>query len=159
MTIPDDALAALAEAVGPGGLLTGEAIPARNRKDASKAAEGLPAALVTPRTTEEVAAVLSICSRLSLPVVVQGGMTGLAGGASPQAGEVALSLERMSGVEEIDPVNRTMTVFAGTRSSPSRKRRRKPASCTASISAPAGVAPSAAMSRPMPAAYRCCATA
>ncbi len=114
MTFPNDALAALAKAVGPGGLLTGEAIPARNRKDASKAAEGLPAVLVMPRTTEEVAAVLAICSQLALPVVVQGGMTGLAGGASPQPGEVALSLERMSGVEEIDPVNRTTTVLAGT---------------------------------------------
>lgn len=114
MAIPDSALAALTEAVGSGSLRTGDAIPARNRKDASKAEEGLPALLVTPRTTQEVAAVLAICSRFALPVVVQGGMTGLAGGASPQAGEVALSLERMSGVEEIDPVSRTMTVFAGT---------------------------------------------
>ena len=114
MTIPDDALAALAEVVGSGGLRSGEAIPARNRKDASKTEEGLPALLVMPRTTEEVAAVLAICSRFSLPVVVQGGMTGLAGGAAPQAGEVALSLEKMTGVEEIDPVTRTMTVLAGT---------------------------------------------
>ncbi|MFJ5367579.1 FAD-binding oxidoreductase [Bosea sp. CER48] len=114
MTIPSDALTALTEVVGPGGLRSGEAIPARNRKDASKAEEGLPALLVLPRNTEEVAAVLAICSRFSLPVVVQGGMTGLAGGAAPLAGEVALSLERMSGVEEIDPVTRTMTVLAGT---------------------------------------------
>ncbi|MGO4406738.1 FAD-binding oxidoreductase [Bosea sp. RAF48] len=114
MILPDDALAALAEVVGPGDLRSGEAIPARNRKDASDTPEGLPALLVAPRTTEEVAAVLAICSRFSLPVVVQGGMTGLAGGATPQAGEVALSLERMSGVEDIDPVTRTMTVLAGT---------------------------------------------
>ncbi|RYE29037.1 MAG: FAD-binding oxidoreductase, partial [Hyphomicrobiales bacterium] len=114
MTIPDDALAALAEVVGQGHLRSGEAIPARNRKDASRTKDGLPALLVTPRTTQEVAAVLAICSRLSLPVVVQGGMTGLAGGATPQPGEIALSLERLNGVEEIDPVTRTMTVLAGT---------------------------------------------
>lgn len=114
MPLPDDALAALVEVVGSGGLRSGEAIPARNRKDASDTPEGLPALLVAPRTTEEVAAVLAICSRFALPVVVQGGMTGLAGGATPQAGEVALSLERMTGVEEIDPVARTMTVLAGT---------------------------------------------
>jgi len=114
MTIPDDALAALAEVVGSGSLRSGEAIPARNRKDASRTKERLPALLVMPRTTEEVAAVLAVCSRFSLPVVVQGGMTGLAGGAAPQAGEIALSLEKMTGVEEIDPVTRTMTVLAGT---------------------------------------------
>ena len=114
MTIPDDALAALTEAVGSGGLRSGEAIPSRNRKDASEAPEGLPVLLVMPRTTGEVAAVLATCSRFALPAVVQGGMTGLAGGATPAAGEIALSLERLNGVEEIDPVNRTMTVLAGT---------------------------------------------
>ena len=43
MTIPDDALAALAEVVGSGSLRSGEAIPARNRKDASRTKERLPA--------------------------------------------------------------------------------------------------------------------
>lgn len=114
VSLPDGALTALAEAVGAAGLLTGDAIPERNRKDASVAAPGLPAALLLPRTTEAVAAILAICRRFSLPVVVQGGMTGLAGGARPMAGEIALSLEKMSGVEEIDPVSRTMTVLAGT---------------------------------------------
>lgn len=114
MTIPADALAALADAAGPGGLMTDEAIPARNQRDASRLPAHPPAALVMPRTTEAVAAILAICNRFSLPVVVQGGMTGLAGGATPAEGEIALSLEKMSGVEEIDPVSRTMTVLAGT---------------------------------------------
>ena len=47
-------------------------------------------------------------------VVTQGGLTGLAGGAHPQAGEIALSLERMSGIEEIDPASATLTALAGT---------------------------------------------
>jgi FAD/FMN-containing dehydrogenase len=46
--------------------------------------------------------------------VPQGGLTGLCGGARPEAGWVALSLERMVGVEEIDPASATMTVRAGT---------------------------------------------
>ena len=41
-------------------------------------------------------------------------MTGLAGGATPQHGEVAVSLERMNGVENIDEKNMTMTAWAGT---------------------------------------------
>ena len=46
--------------------------------------------------------------------MTQGGLTGLAGGAHPQAGEIALSLERMSGIEEIDPASATLTALAGT---------------------------------------------
>jgi FAD/FMN-containing dehydrogenase len=41
-------------------------------------------------------------------------MTGLCGGAHPGAGDVALSLERMSGVEEVDTMAATLTVKAGT---------------------------------------------
>ena len=41
-------------------------------------------------------------------------MTGLAGGAIPRAADIALSLERLAGVEEIDPASATMTVLAGT---------------------------------------------
>jgi len=47
-------------------------------------------------------------------VVVQGGMSGLSGGATPQPGEISISLERMSGIEELDRVGGTATVLAGT---------------------------------------------
>ena len=47
-------------------------------------------------------------------VVVQGGLSGLAGGATPQHNEIALSLERMSGIETIDPTSMTLTALAGT---------------------------------------------
>ena len=47
-------------------------------------------------------------------MVPQGGLTGLAGGAQPIAEGIALSLDRMSGIEEIDGVMATMTVLAGT---------------------------------------------
>ena len=46
--------------------------------------------------------------------MVQGGLTGLCGGATPQDEEVALSLERLSGIEELDQASMTMTVLAGT---------------------------------------------
>jgi FAD/FMN-containing dehydrogenase len=47
-------------------------------------------------------------------VVPQSGMTGLCGGATPRAEDVAVSLERMTGVEEIDPAASTLTALAGT---------------------------------------------
>jgi len=74
-----------------------------------------PLALVRPRTTQQVSTAIALCDRLRIPLVPQGGLTGLAGGAHPVAGCVVMSLERMSGVEEIDTVMGTMTVLAGTR--------------------------------------------
>jgi FAD/FMN-containing dehydrogenase len=73
-----------------------------------------PAALLRPRTTEQVATALSICHRHRQPIVAQGGMTGLTGAAVPRPGDIALSLERMVGIDEIDPAAVTMTVGAGT---------------------------------------------
>ncbi|MEM7259207.1 MAG: FAD-binding oxidoreductase [Pseudomonadota bacterium] len=73
-----------------------------------------PAAVLKPANTAEVSAILSHCHQHKQPVVVQGGLTGLAGGATPVEGEVALSLERMNGIEEIDIQAMTMTVEAGT---------------------------------------------
>ena len=58
-------------------------------------------------------AALRICHAHGVPVVPQGGMTGLAGGAVPQAGAVALSLDRMQRIERVDGAAATLTVQAG----------------------------------------------
>jgi FAD/FMN-containing dehydrogenase len=84
---------------------TGPDLPSRNYADASGLQPTPPQALILPQTTEDVATALRVCHEHHQPVVIQGGLTGLAGGAHPQAGEIALSLERMSGIEEIDPAS------------------------------------------------------
>ena len=71
-------------------------------------------AIVRPRTTEEVAAVLKICNAAKQAVVAHGGRTGLVKSGDVEMSEVVLSLERMNGIEEIDNVGRTMRVLAGT---------------------------------------------
>jgi FAD/FMN-containing dehydrogenase len=73
-----------------------------------------PRAIIRPRNTEEVAAALNICNQYRQPVVTQGGLTGLVGGANLRDGELALSLERMNHIVEIDRTSGTMTVEAGT---------------------------------------------
>ncbi len=73
-----------------------------------------PAAVVRPASTAELSLALSVCNDLGQAVVIQGGMSGLSGGATPQPGEISVSLERMTGVEEIDRVGGTATVRAGT---------------------------------------------
>ncbi|MCC6006416.1 MAG: FAD-binding oxidoreductase [Rhodobacteraceae bacterium] len=113
-TTPDRLLEALAGALGPAGLRTGAEIAARNCADAYGAAPTPPRAVALPRDTKGVSAVLRLCNAAGAPVVVQGGMTGLAMGAHPEPGEIALSLERMSGVEEVDRAASTLTALAGT---------------------------------------------
>ncbi len=95
-------------------VLTGADISAKYQHDWSAEAPGVPVAVVRPASTEEVAAILRLCSAANQPVVVQGGLSGLCGGGNPRGGEVALSLERLHGIEEIDATAMTMTVKAGT---------------------------------------------
>ncbi|MCC6917792.1 MAG: FAD-binding oxidoreductase [Alphaproteobacteria bacterium] len=73
---------------------------------------GAPVALVRPRSTAEVSAVLKIAHAAGQPVVPWGGRTGLVDGCRAD-GAVALSLERMNAIEEIKPENATMRVQAG----------------------------------------------
>src|SRR5215510_14296423 len=73
-----------------------------------------PLAVLRPRTVAEVSASLRMCHGAGIAVVPQGGLTGLAGGATPRAGQAVLSLERLKGVEEVDRDSATMTVLAGT---------------------------------------------
>ncbi|WP_210484010.1 FAD-binding oxidoreductase [Microvirga antarctica] len=109
----DEFIGALGAALGAD-VVFGDAIAPRFHADWSGLDPVRPLALARPRSTEGVAAVLKICNQYEVPVVPQGGLTGLAGGAQPVSDGVALSLDRMSGIEEIDAVMATMTVLAGT---------------------------------------------
>lgn len=105
---------ALRAALGAQAVFAGPDIPPRNESDWSTLGPLRPLAVVRPADTAGVAAAMRICSEHGFPVVPQGGLTGLCGGARPVAGSVALSLERMVGVEEVDAASATMTVRAGT---------------------------------------------
>ena len=95
-------------------VLSGDDIPGRNEKDWSSLAPVRPLAVIRPADTQGVALAMRICAAHGVGVVPQGGLTGLCGGAVPSPGSVALSLERLTGVEEIDHASMTMTVCAGT---------------------------------------------
>lgn len=109
MSVIEDLKQALGDAV-----LTGAGIGERYRSDASLTGRHLPKAVIRPANTDEVSTALRICNAHDQTVVVQGGLTGLAGGANPGEDTISLSLERLSGVEEIDPLSATITVLAGT---------------------------------------------
>ena len=109
-----DIVDTLRSRLGTDTVLVGTQIDARHHVDFSHENACAPLAVLKPRSTDEVAAILRECHRARQRVVIQGGLTGLAGGATPQAGEIAISLERLTGVEEIDRAAQTMTVRAGT---------------------------------------------
>lgn len=100
--------------LGPGGVVRDCDAESRYRRDWSGDHRGTPLLVVRPRTTAEVAAIVRFCASHGLPVVPQGGHTGLVGGAAPAGPrEVVVSLERMDRVREVDPVNFSMVAEAG----------------------------------------------
>jgi FAD/FMN-containing dehydrogenase len=111
---PLDLLGALQRRLGQQAVLIGDEVPARNCNDWSARLPQAPIAVVRPLDAAGVAQAIAACRGARLPFVPQGGLTGLCGGAAPEAGWVAISLERMVGIEEIDPASATMTVKAGT---------------------------------------------
>ena len=72
-------------------------------------------AVLRPGSVEQVAALVRACAEHAVPIVPQGGNTGLVLGSVPDhSGQaVVLSLGRLSRIRKIDVTNRTMTVDAG----------------------------------------------
>lgn len=93
--------------------LRGQAIDDRYLRDWSGLVGGSPAEVHRPGDTAEVAAIVRRCAAEGRRITVQGGMTGLAGGAVPDAGDVVINLERMNTIEEIDALEGVMRVQAG----------------------------------------------
>ena len=107
-------IASLVELLDPSTVLTGADISEKYHADWSGADPCQPLALLKPKTTQQLSEIMALCHQHDQPVVIQGGLTGLAGGATPQSGEIAISLERMNGIEELDATAMTVTALAGT---------------------------------------------
>ena len=75
---------------------------------------GAPArCVVRPADTAQVAAVIRACAADGVPVVPQGGNTGLVGGGVPRGGEVLLSLTRLREIRRFHPPTGMITADAG----------------------------------------------
>ncbi|MDX2224943.1 MAG: FAD-binding oxidoreductase [Rhodospirillaceae bacterium] len=101
--------------VGAAGVIADPAAMAPYLHEERGLYHGKAALVLRPKTTAEVAAIVRACAAAEVPIVPQGGNTGLCGGAAPHedASEVILSLGRMNAVRALDPVNFTITVEAG----------------------------------------------
>lgn len=74
---------------------------------------GMPAAVVLPRSTEEVALSVRIAGRHGVGVIPRGAGSGLTGGAAAVDGCLMVSLERMDRIVTIDAANQTALVEPG----------------------------------------------
>jgi len=96
--------------LGADAVLTGDA--AKERGFSLWTRVGAPRAVARPRTTAEVAGVLKLARAEGVAVVPWGGLTGLVSGTAAE-GALALSMERLNAIEDIDPLQGTMTVQTG----------------------------------------------
>ena len=104
----------LRAALGPAQVLT-EGDLAAYELDWRRRWRGKALAVVRPGSTAEVAAVIRACAAHGVPLVPQGGNTGLVGGGVPDASgkQVLLSLQRLNRIRAIDSANLTLTAEAG----------------------------------------------
>ncbi len=71
--------------------------------------------VLKPANAQEVAAIVRLCAANAVPIVPQGGNTGMVGGSVPHedGGQILVNLSRMNAIRSIDRFNNTMEVEAG----------------------------------------------
>ncbi|TDH38428.1 FAD-binding oxidoreductase [Pseudohoeflea suaedae] len=114
-----DALRAL---LGEKGLVAGGDLSAY--ETGARYDHGRAAFVMRPATTAELSDAVAYCVRHGIAVIPQSGNTGLVSGSTPDdtGSQAVLSLERMTTVYDIDPVNRTVRAGAGWRLSALNER-------------------------------------
>ena len=108
-----DTLRRLAAAVDRDALLTATEDVKAYECDGLTGHRAVPAAVILPRSTEQVAACVRICHQARVPFVARGAGTGLSGGALPVVGGVVICLARMDAVLHVDVDNARVVVQPG----------------------------------------------
>ncbi|HSK41320.1 MAG TPA: FAD-binding oxidoreductase [Arenibaculum sp.] len=108
------ALGRLRDLLGPQGYVDAPEDMAPYLVEWRERMRGTSPLVARPADTAQVAAVVATCARAGIPIVPQGGNTGLVGGSIPEQGtEVVLSLSRLNRIRDLDPLNYTVTAEAG----------------------------------------------
>ncbi|WP_227339691.1 FAD-binding oxidoreductase [Sphingopyxis sp. P8] len=109
------ALRALSDLLGPKGFTTDPDIMSPWLTDWRGKYRGAAAAMLSPADSDETAALVKICAEYGLPLVPQGGNSGMVGGATPDASgaQLLVSMRRMNRVREIDTGAQLAVVEAG----------------------------------------------
>jgi glycolate oxidase len=104
---------ALTALLGADNVLTGKEDLIPYSFDGTAVLRQMPAAVVFPRTAEQVSGVLKFARAAKIPVVARGSGTGLSGGSVPVPGSIVLCLVNMDRVLEVDGRNFTLRAQAG----------------------------------------------
>lgn len=115
MSTADDFIAAASELLGERGLTRDPQLIEPWLTDWRGRFTGRALALASPASTAEVSALLRLCAQHGVPVVPQGGNSGMCGGATPDGtgDAIVLSLRRMNAIRRLDPKAREITCEAG----------------------------------------------
>jgi glycolate oxidase len=103
----------IAGLVGDGGVIAEPAQLRTYECDGLTGFRVIPALVVLPTTTEQVAAVVRVCARERIPFVARGAGTGLSGGALPIEHGIVISLARMRRILSVDVDNQRAVVQPG----------------------------------------------
>ena len=112
-TLPRDVVRGLAGIVGQRHVITDQDRLLVYESDGLTAYRVAPRAVVLPRSTEEVAAVVRLLHEARIEIVPRGAGTGLSGGALPTSDGVVVGTARMNQILEIDVQNRLARVQPG----------------------------------------------
>jgi FAD/FMN-containing dehydrogenase len=110
-----ETLAAFAAIVGDKGVLTKDADKTPYLEEWRGLWHGKTPMVLRPSSTKQVSEILKIANAANCAIIPQSGNTGLVGGQTPNGdgSEVALSLNRMTRIIEVDAANDSTTVEAG----------------------------------------------
>jgi len=107
-----ETMARIAELVGPKGVVRPEDA-APYLADQRGLYRSQAALVVRPSTVHEVSEIVKLCAAARIPIVPQGGNTGLVGGTVAGENELLLNLGRLNRIRSVDPLNNTLTAEAG----------------------------------------------
>ena len=111
--LSEELLGQFARTVGDGGIIVERNQLQTYECDGLTAVRTVPAAVLLPRSRDEVQAIIRLCAQHKIPFVARGAGTGLSGGALPAAGGIVLSFARMNRILAVDIVNQRVTVEPG----------------------------------------------
>jgi FAD/FMN-containing dehydrogenase len=115
MSAQAELIAAAGQRLGPKGVITDPREIEPWVTDWRGRVRGAAAAILAPASTAEVAEIVGLAGEHRVPLVPQGGNTGMAAGATPPAdgSAVLLSMRRMNRIRSINAENRLAIVEAG----------------------------------------------
>ncbi len=112
-TLPETVLSHLAKIFTAKDMITDGDELSHYGKDWTRVYEPNPLAIVFPRTTEQVQALVNAANQELFALVPSGGRTGLSGGAMSTDQEVVVSFERMNNIHSFNEIDRTLVCEAG----------------------------------------------